>query len=355
LINLKRVEKTKEILRSENIGCFLTTDVKNIYYLTGFLDILGATLNMLIRPEGEPLLLVTPLSLEAAISGARDCVVEGIKVEESVNERVIKEIKNISPKRIGYDSLQLQTYLDLTKRIGAEFCDKGDVISRQRRIKDDEEINLIQRACEIADIGMEAAVEAIHPGAKEYEIASQAEYEMRKNGSMGTAFETLVASGPRSAYPHGVSSERKILDSDIVTVDLGAVWKGYCSDITRTVIAGKPLERDLRTIQRVMRAHDKALEQMRSGVEATMIDGLVRKTLGARLKPYFIHGLGHGVGLAIHEAPTISQTTKDVLETGNVVTDEPGVYFHGYGGVRIEDTVLILREGCKKLTCAPYP
>ena len=354
-MDLKRVEKTKGILRSRNIECYLTTDVKNIYYLTGFLDIPGATLNMLIQPEGEPLLLVTPLSLEAAISNAKDCVVEGITVGESMNERLIREIKNISPKRIGYDSLQLQTYLDLTRGIGIEFCDMGDVVSRQRRIKDDEEINLIQRACEMADIGMEAAVGAIHPGAKEYEIASQAEYEMRKNGSMGTAFETLVASGPRSAYPHGVSSDRKILDGDIVTVDLGAVWKGYCSDITRTVIAGKPLERDLRIMQRVMKAHDKALEEMRSGVEATIIDSLARNTLGARLKPHFVHGLGHGVGLAIHEAPTLSQTTKDVLETGNVVTNEPGVYFHGHGGFRIEDTVLILKEGCRKLTCAHYP
>jgi len=353
-MDLKRVEKTKEILRSKNIDCYLTTDVMNIYYLTGFLDIPSATLNMLIQPEGEALLLVTPLSLEAAISNAKDCVVEGIAVGESMNERIIKEIKNISAKRTGYDSLQLKTYLDLTKSIEAEFLDMGDVISKQRRIKDDEEISLIKRACEIADIGMDAAVEAIRSGVREYEIASQAEYEMRKNGSMGTAFETLVASGPRSAYPHGVSSDRKILDGDIVTVDLGAVWKGYCSDITRTVIAGKPLERDLRTMQKVMKAHDKALEEMRSGVEATFIDSLARKILGARLKPHFVHGLGHGVGLDIHEAPTLSQTTKDILETGNVVTDEPGVYFHGYGGFRIEDTVLVMKECCRKLTCASY-
>ncbi|MCJ7609313.1 M24 family metallopeptidase, partial [Candidatus Bathyarchaeota archaeon] len=136
-------------------------------------------------------------------------------------------------------------------------------------------------------------------------------------------------------------TEREICDGDLVTVDLGATWKGYCSDLTRTVVVGKGQEKAFRMLRRVKEVHDRVLSEIRPGVEAARVDEVARTVLGPGLVEYFVHGLGHGVGLDIHEAPTMSRTSKDILEAGNVVTDEPGVYVSGFGGVRTEDTVLV--------------
>lgn len=352
---MKRIDTIRKALQDGNLDGYMATDVKNVYYLTGFLDISTATLTMLIPSEGEATLLVTPLSLEAATSQARGCQVIATSVGESMADRLLKELKETNLRRLGYDTLQLQTYLTLSQSLeGVELLNKAEFVTNQRRVKSNEEASIIRRACEFADKGIEAAIEAIHPGAKEYEVAAQAEYAMRIHGSMGAAFETLVASGPRSAFPHGISSDREIREGEFVTVDLGATWKGYCSDLTRTVVAGKASAKDLHIIRKVKEAHDKVLEEIRPGVEAVKVDAVARTTLGD-LADYFVHGLGHGVGLDIHEAPTLSRTSKDLLEAGNVVTDEPGVYIGGYGGVRTEDTVLVTRDGCEKLTKAPYP
>ncbi|MCJ7635638.1 M24 family metallopeptidase, partial [Candidatus Bathyarchaeota archaeon] len=298
--------------------------------------------------------LVTSLSFEAATSQACNCHIEAMTVGESVNNRLLEELKKTSIKSIGYDTLQLQTYLTLSRKLGTQLVEKAESMTNQRRVKDNEEVSMITRACDMADAGMEAATEAIRPGAKEYEVAAQAEYAMRIRGSMGVAFETLVASGPRSAFPHGISSDREMRSGEFVTVDLGATWKGYCSDLARTVIVGKASPKDLRIVRKVKEAHDKALDKIRPRVEASKIDTVARTALGTSLAASFVHGLGHGVGLSIHEAPTLSQISKDILEAGNVVTDEPGVYIHGYGGVRTEDTVLVISKGCKKLTNSPY-
>ena len=353
---MMRMDAVREKLLGEKLDCYVATGVKNIYYLTGFLDISTATLSLVIPPEGEPTLLVARLSLNAAATQAQNCQVKAMAVGETMANRLLEELKKVSPKRAGYDTFPLQTYLTLSQGLqGTELLGRPEYVTDQRRVKDDDEVALMRRACEMADAGMEAAIEAIRPGAKEYEIAAQAEYAMRLRGSMGAAFETLVASGPRSAFPHGISSDREIMEGELVTVDLGATWKGYCSDITRTVVAGKASRKDLRILRKVKEAHNRVLEEIRPGAEAAKVDGVARTVLGPSLADYFVHGLGHGVGLDIHEAPTLSWTSKDVLEAGNVVTDEPGVYIQGHGGVRTEDTVLVTSDGCVKLTSVPYP
>ncbi len=351
---MNKIENVRKALINENLDCYLVTDVKNIYYLTGFLDVSSATLRMLIPREGNPILFVTSLSFEAASSQACNCNIEAVTLGESANNRLLKELKKTSVKTMGYDTLQLETYLTLSKNLGTQLFEKAEIMANQRRVKNVEEVSMIKQACDMADAGMEAATEAIRQGAKEYEVAAQAEYAMRMLGSMGVAFETLVASGPRSAFPHGISSDRQMRSGEFVIVDLGATWKGYCSDLTRTFVVGKASPKDLRIVKKVKEAHDKALDKIRPKVEASKIDTVARTALGTSLAANFVHGLGHGVGLSIHEAPTISQISKDILEAGNVVTDEPGVYIHGYGGVRIEDVVLVINKGCKKLTNSPY-
>jgi Xaa-Pro aminopeptidase len=351
----RRLKAIRNKLGHSGLDAYLATDVKNVYYLTGFLDISTASLNMIIPLEGTPTLLVMPLSLEAATTQARGCQVKTLAPGDLMIGRILEELKSAGLRRIGFDNLQLQTYLAMTKESSdVELVNETSMVAEERRIKDSEEISFIRRASEITDAGMEAALGAIRSGAKEYEVAGEAEYAMRMRGSMGAAFDTLVASGPRSAYPHGLSTDREICDGDLVTVDLGATWKGYCSDLTRTVVVGKGEEKAFRMLRRVKEVHDRVLGEIRHGVDAARVDEVARTLLGPGLAEYFVHGLGHGVGLDIHEAPTMSRTSKDVLEAGNVVTDEPGVYLGGFGGVRTEDTVLVTEKGCEKLTSARY-
>ena len=351
---LRRISVLRSESEKRQLDVYLVTDVKSIYYLTGFLDITGASLALLIPTQGEPTLSTMPLSFDAASSQAHYCAVKAVPAGESLVVRLLRDLKAQSPRRLGYEGLSLRTFLGLSAELSRTEFVASDLIAKQRVVKDNEEISLIKRACELADIGISVATEAIRSGIREYEVAAQAEYAMRVRGSGGFAFETLVASGPRSSYPHGISTDREIKEGDLVTVDLGSVWGGYCSDITRTVVAGSPSPKDRRLLQLVQKVHDKILEEISPGAEGTRIDASARRMFGERYRSFFVHGLGHGVGLDIHEAPILSQTSKDVLAEGNVVTDEPGIYLKDYGGVRIEDTVLVAADGAEKLTKAPY-
>jgi Xaa-Pro aminopeptidase len=192
-------------------------------------------------------------------------------------------------------------------------------------------------------------------GIREYEVAAEIEYAMRKQGSSGTAFETIVASGVYSAFPHGCCSDRKIREGDLVVVDVGATYKSYRSDMTRTFVAGNPSEKQKKLYQIVKKAQEKAFEAVKPNVKAADVDAAARKIIAdAGYGDCFVHNLGHGVGLEVHEPPTLSPDSKDVLAAGNVVTVEPGIYLVGYGGVRIEDAVLVQRNGAEKLTNGPY-
>jgi Xaa-Pro dipeptidase len=202
---------------------------------------------------------------------------------------------------------------------------------------------------------MKAAYETIKPGIREYEVAAEIEYAMRRKGSWGTAFETIAASGTRSAFPHGGCTDRKIKKGDLVVVDIGATYQCYCSDMTRTVTAGKPSARQKKIYEIVRLAQEKAFQNVKPKARAKDIDAIARKVIeNAGYGEYFVHGLGHGVGLEIHEPPTLNQESKDRLTVGNVITIEPGVYITGFGGIRIEDTVLVQKRKAEKLTKGPY-
>ena len=202
---------------------------------------------------------------------------------------------------------------------------------------------------------MKVAFETIKPGVKERQVAAEIEYAMRKKGSDGTAFDTIIASGAASAFPHGSCSDRTIREGDFVVVDLGATSNFYRSDMTRTFTAGKPSEKQSKIYETVKLAHQKAFEAIKPSIPAKDADAAARQIIeAAGYGEFFVHNLGHGVGLEIHEAPTLSPDSQDTLAVGNVITDEPGIYLPGYGGVRIEDTVLVTTVGAEKLTVGPY-
>jgi Xaa-Pro aminopeptidase len=202
---------------------------------------------------------------------------------------------------------------------------------------------------------MTAAYETIRPGVTEIEVAAEIEYAMRKKGGWGTGFETIVASGVRSAYPHGGCTDRKIRPGDLVVVDIGSNFEYYLSDMTRTIVAGKPSEKQAKMYEAVKTAQQKAHQGIKAGAKGKDIDLAARKTIqDAGYGSYFVHSLGHGVGLDVHEPPGLGATSKDVLIACNVVANEPGIYVPDFGGVRIEDTVLVEEGKAEKLTRGPY-
>lgn len=223
-----------------------------------------------------------------------------------------------------------------------------------RAVKTPEEMQLIRRAVAISDEAFLQLLPHIRAGRKESELAAELEYNMRKLGSTKPSFETICASGKRSALPHGVASDKVVEEGDFITFDFGATYGGYCSDITRTVVVGKaaPWQKEIYDI--VLQANLLGEKTLKAGLTGIHVDGAVRDFIGSKgYGPNFGHGLGHGVGLDIHEKPVLNRANGQPLPAGAVVTIEPGIYLPDKGGVRIEDTVLVTETGCERLTSVP--
>jgi Xaa-Pro aminopeptidase len=348
---LKRIDALKRLAAKQGKPAnFVFFNQINLTYLTNFS---GATA-LLIPQQGENILYVSGVNYEQAKVEVKGVNVELLNRGESLIEKIVKQASN---KKFSVDVLPIESWRALAKAVdGEERLElSGNLIRELRKIKDRQEIQLIREACKLANIGIKTAAKTILPGVKEKLVAAEAEYAMRKAGSDGIAFDTIVASGYCCAYPHGAFLERTIREGEFVVVDLGATFRFYRSDITRTFIAGKATEKQTKIYETVKLAQQKAIESIKPGMPAKEVDMVARRVIeGAGFCDFFVHNLGHGVGLEIHEAPILSPDSKDVLEAGNVVTVEPGIYLPGFGGVRIEDTVLVTQKGAEKLTTAPY-
>lgn len=348
--NLKRTDALKQLAVNQNKPSnFLIFNQTNLTYLTGF----SAATALLIPEQGKKVLYVSEVNYEQAKAEVKDVTVELLKRSENLIEKIAKQTP---AKKFAVDALSVESWRALAKAVGGEENLElaNNLILELRKTKSQEEIKLINEACKLADIGMKVASETVRAGTKEKDVAAEVEYAMRKAGSDGTAFETIVASGATSAFPHGSNLEKTIHEGDSIVVDLGATNRFYRSDITRTFFAGKPTEKQTRIYETVELAQQKAIELIKSGILAKEVDMAARQIIEkAVFGEFFVHNLGHGVGLEVHEAPILSPDSKDILETGNVVTVEPGIYVPGFGGVRIEDTVLVTPDGAEILTSAP--
>ena len=349
----ERIRTLKEVITKKGLDGLLVMNEKSIFYLT---KAMGA--NFLIIPKnGRNFLYVYSVNYEAVKREAENCIVKLIKRGEKIEEEVAEKIENLKIKNVGFDTLSAEIFLQLRRllRGKAKLKFKNELIWGLREVKDKEEIELIRKAAEITSIGMRTAYEVLKPGITEIEVAAEIEYAMRKAGSWGLAFDTIVASGLRSAYPHGWCTDKKIKKGELVVIDIGATYRNYRADMTRTLVAGKPSKKQEKIFNIVKEAQEKAFQSIKSSRKACDIDKIARKIIeDADYGEYFVHGLGHGVGLEVHEPPTLSSQSKDKLKAGNVVTVEPGIYIVGFGGVRIEDTVLVKRKGAEKLTRGPY-
>jgi Xaa-Pro dipeptidase len=347
---MNRVEKLKQLAAKH--GKPPTVAVFNPYNVIYFTNFSGATA-LLIPQDGEPTLYVSGTNYQQAKAEVKGLNIELIKRGESVMQKIAAQ----APRgKLAVDSLPIEGWRALAYAVGGEEkLEASSGLFRELRIiKDEEEIRLIREACRMADLGMEAAAKTIRAGVTQTEIGAEAEYAMRRAGSDCVAFETIVSAGVHCAYPHGTVAKRTVCEGDFVTVDLGATNQFYRSDITRTFIVGKPTEKQRRIYQAVQHAHQGGYEKIAAGAAACKVDWAAWRVIDkAGFGDYFVHNLGHGVGLEVHEAPVLSPDSKDVLAAGMVVTDEPGIYIPEFGGVRIEDTILVTEDGAVKLTDAP--
>jgi len=342
---VNRVKRVQEYVNEKNLDGVLITSRENLFYFTSSSPILGG---YLVITADDATFIVPQLEYEEAKGNSK------VAVEKfSKRDDLYKRLGEMNLRTPGVEGgMRYSTLLNLKEKLGVEkFEVIDDVIKELRIVKDEEEIKRIEDACGIADDAMEVALESVREGVKEREVAAKMEYEMRMEGAEKPAFDTIIASGPRSALPHGVATDRVIERGDLVVIDEGALYGHYNSDMTRTVIVGSPSEKQLDVYEAVLEAQEKCVEAAKPGVKTKDLDSLARKILDEYgYEKNFIHSLGHGVGLEIHEWPGVSQFDETVLKPGMVITIEPGVYIPGFGGVRIEDTIVITEDGARRLT-----
>lgn len=333
------------------IEYLLITRPENRLYLSGFT---GSTGVLLIGLESADLLTDFRYLEQVKQQAPHFNLVQADQSVLGVTSELFRNYKG-EKLFVEEEHLTLKQYKELTDKLaGAPVEPSGGLVEQLRVVKDEEEINIIRQAMRLGDLAFEHILPRIKPGVSESELALELEFFMRGQGAKGLAFDTIMASGPRSALPHGVASERLLQQGDLLTMDFGVLYRGYNSDMTRTVVLGSPNEKQLEIYHIVLEAQLAGIAAVKAGVKASQVDKAARKVIRDKgYGEYFGHSTGHGVGLAIHERPRLSATDDTVLEAGMVVTVEPGIYLPDWGGVRIEDSVLVTEDGSLLLTSSP--
>lgn len=344
-----RIEKLKEKIAGENLDMLLVSLPANVRYLCGYTGSNG----LLLVTRDESIFLTDFRYMEQVKKE-----VKGPKVKIAKRELIsfLTEIDLFKSKRLkaGFEArhLTFNQYEKLRSLLpGALWVPTEDIVEWMRAIKEPQEIKNIKTAAKIGARVFQDILPLVRPGVRELDISAEIEYRSRKNGGSGSAFEPIVASGIRSAMPHARASTKRLKRGEFITFDFGTSYEGYVCDITRTVILGKATSRQKKIYNLVLKAQIRAIKKARSGMKGTELDRIARQVIGrAGYKDYFGHGLGHGIGLVVHEYPGVGSRSLEVLKPGMVLTIEPGIYLPGWGGVRIEDDVVITQNGCKVLT-----
>lgn len=345
-----RVEKLRKKMQEENLDSFLITSPYNLRYLTNFTGTTGLAVITL-----EKAFFITDFRYtEQAAAQAQGF--EIIKNVGPIFEEVADLVQKEGLRELGFEetTVSFLEYSVLEEIIDAQLIPISGMIEELREIKDEEEIAIIKKACSIADLAYDHILKMIQPGMTEIEVANQLDFYMRSLGASGVSFETIVASGLRSAMPHGVASKKIIEQGDLITIDFGCYYEGYVSDMTRTFAIGDPGEQLKEIYQIVLEAQLAVLEVAKPGVTGKQLDAVARDYITKHgYGEAFGHSTGHGIGLEIHEGPNVSVRAEKQFVPGNIITDEPGIYLPGIGGVRIEDDLLITSNGNRVLTHSP--
>jgi Xaa-Pro dipeptidase len=353
----ERIERLATRFSLMGLQAYICVDRSNIFYFTG----LPCSGYLLIKQDGAAVFYTSPLDYALAEKEAPpEIAVEKLRMG-ALSEVILAEMLSHVEGVVGMDQIELETFRRVSGLVGGvELRQVPKIVWDMRSSKDEEEVTIIKEACSIADKVMKSAADLLTPGIMESEIKAELMAEIYRRVGDEAAFPPIVASGERSALPHGPllrgsARDRVIKRGDTVVIDLGVKVEGYCSDITRTFFIGKDPEQSVKeAIEAVLYAKNRAQSMMRPGVSCSYVDEAARETLASPgLDSYFTHSLGHGLGIDIHEPPRIGPGSQDQFAEGNVVTCEPGVYISGKWGIRFEDTLLITEDSVVPLTSYP--
>jgi len=345
-----RISAARGCLERVGAGLLLVSNLSNIRYLTGFT---GSEALLVLSPNDGWFLTDSRYTSQA---GAE---VTGADVVEFSNrmESLVQLLQQTGATRVAFEAgyTSVAVYQELCSKVpGIEFVPADAEMIGLRTVKDAGEVEILEQVAGIASQALLEVVGRVQAGALESEVAWALEVAMIERGAEGKSFDFIVASGERGALPHGRASRKRIAAGELVTIDYGALYRGYCSDETVTVCLGEPDSRSREVYETVRAAQQIAIEAVRPGMKFSALDATARDYITAKgFGEYFGHGLGHGVGLDIHEHPTVSPRSKHIIQEGMVFTIEPGIYIPGWGGVRIEDTVVVERDGCRRITRVP--
>jgi len=345
-----RVAKLRERLGKERVGGILVTSLSNVRYLSGFS---GSSAMLLVTAKRALLITDGRYKDQAATEMAAAGVVADLEVATSTKQLKAVAAATRALARLGLEARAVTWawQRELAAAVKPELVPTTGLVEALRVVKDPGEIARIERACEIADIAFAQTKQRLTEGVSESEFAAELEFEMRRRGAAAASFESIVASGPNGAMPHAQPTDRVISPGDLVVLDFGALYDGYHSDMTRTVCIGEPSPASAELLAAVAASQRAGLIAVAAGVTGGAVDEACRKSLAeAGLAEAFSHSTGHGVGLDIHEAPTLAAGSADLLPEGAVVTVEPGAYLVDHGGVRIEDTVVVTYAGHRALS-----
>lgn len=344
-----RIARFRRLMRASGIESLLVTRREDVRYLSGFTGSSGS----LLISSGKPCLIT---DFRYALQATRETFGLSVLIQKKDHiSEVVDTVKRKGVEVLWFDGSSLTVEcLTKFKKTGLKLREHRDLVKTLRQRKDQWELASIHTAVRRAELSFRELVSSIKPGVTEREIGLRLEYSIREKGSRKAAFDIIVASGENGALPHAIVTNRRIRKGDLVTIDFGAEANGYYSDMTRTYCVGRPSSRQRELHGLVLKAQTAALRGVQVGVACKSVDAAAREVIkDAGHGKHFGHGTGHGIGLLVHESPTVSSLSNDLVEKNMVFTIEPGVYIPGWGGVRIEDMVLVTEDGVKVLTSLP--
>jgi Xaa-Pro aminopeptidase len=347
-----RIARVRAALAQKSLPAIFITQIENVRWLSGFTGSNG----IILLTETEALFATDSRYLQQAELECPQFRLE--KFSQNPQDDVLKWITNLGVSKIGFEAnhLSYRTHEKYRSRLPDNIAlePTDNFIEELRMVKDSEEIACIEAACAAADRAFEYILPFLKPGAIERDVMLELEWYLRKDEGTEIAFDTIVASGPRSALPHGRASLRAMQKGDFVTLDFGARLNQYCSDITRTIVLGEPTDEQRKVYQTVLDALHKGIEAIRPHIAGKDVDAVAREFIReAGYGDYFGHGLGHSLGRNVHDGPSLSPSSEVTLSPGMVTTVEPGIYIPGWGGVRIEQDVLVTESTPRILTHSP--
>lgn len=346
---LSTLKKIRHYLEEQQLDSMIITSPYNRRYISKFTGSAGF---VIITPN-EALLITDFRYVEQAEKQAKEFTI--IEHKADAIEEINVQLTRLQVERLAFEAehMTVAEFRHYETKLQCELVATKGVIEQFRMFKTAEEIAILKDAAKIADDAFEHILSYIHPGVREIDVANELEYFMRKQGATSSSFDIIVASGVRSSLPHGIASEKVITSGELVTLDFGAIYNGYCSDITRTVAVGDISDQLTEIYKVVLTAQEKAVAAIKPNMTGIEADAIARDYITASgYGDYFGHGTGHGLGLEVHEEPRLSPRSQAQLEVGMVVTVEPGIYIPNLGGCRIEDDIVLTETGNERLTLA---